>query len=1267
MPERNLFLLFKRIVFIFVVVILSLIYRETKPLTGGMQDYCYTPPIVSEAVPPNVMLVIDVSGSMGWCAYNPTSSKWGCCYNNNGCGWTYTGSEEGYFEPDKIYEFKQVTVGSSRNVWAWVISNSTSYSNCPKSASGINTNNRYKGSCLNFHYMRRIDLVRWALTGGTLDSCPTDVNVNNPQFDRCNPMAYGQSGDQTSCNEDGCLLKTYGRVRVFARWERINGTEGGILFQLKRVSPQPRFGLMEYSDRGNKTNFIRDSKVYIGDFTASASFDALNPYKNVITAINAEDPEGATPTGPALWDVYNYFAQKNPQFGGLSPQQGEGDKWKNYMYQCKDQNNDGNCQGNEFVFVPCAKNFVILLTDGQWNTGSTGSTTCTIDNGFENLSADPVVPAYWLHKKGFYNQAANNTYSYVEAIYGIGLWLGGTGELSLKNVAMYGSFDRSKEWPDNLTGYPQNTCGPVDDCCSGSNCGKGSSCTPLPPSSKDWDADGNGVPDTFYSASNAKEIKESIVNAIYDILRRASSGATVATLSQRVSAGALIFQPYFYPRFSDFKELSWIGFLKAFWIDFKTRLKEDTNLNKILDLIQDYTIHFTSSADIIWKITNDTTCEYVGTSREELKPVMDAGCNLAATPPDVRKIFFNMNGTLKELSLSNSEVVNFLQNMWDSLEPTANATCIIRYLRGEDEPCNSTLVMRSRTFEHIERVCLNISGRATWKLGDIFFSTPSIVSSQPNNSYHLRYGDKTYLSYIRSEGYKRRNAYVIVGANDGMLHAFRVGFLKETGNPTSPLKLIDAFNSETVSSIGKEEWAFIPQNALPYLVWYGSDSYCHIPTVDYKPLIFDANFEGTWRTYLLGIMGFGGKVINATGCPNGVCSSSLFLLDLTDWLEGRSDRPLLKWEIKLPDNTLTLSYPQIIKVKNKWYVVLGSGPLEVTGVGTPYKIVYPSVPRIYFFDLSSGELKKSLSVPSTSQAVGSLRAVDLGTFNDDGFEGGYSDDLIYFGTYGTGASGNLYRIYLLDSSNNHKMPEDLTDSDIKSLFSPSLNRPIFAAPELTFDSNKNLWVFIGTGIYLDKELTLNFKNYFIGLKDTCYTGNCTFSLSDLSNRTNYCNNPSNYNATLLYNSTQPICSCDETGCRSNVTEVLYAYNFSYVSKGWFHELSENERMYSSPLIIAGIVNALGFVPSGDICSIGGETSYWQICFEVGCPCYSFRGETSPVVSRFLAQGAPPLGVPFAPFPTETGFVLFTQTSSGPPKPPELPKITKGRFILWIEK
>ncbi len=1259
---------------LFLLFLLLAFMKASDVKAASMSQYCYIPPYVGQAVFPNVMLVIDVSGSMSWCAYNPASDKTGCCNSSSGCGWTYKGTEEGYFDPNKVYRY---------NGSYWEETTGTP-ATCPKSAyactwwycyDALDKTKLYKGSCLNFLYMSRIDLVRWALTGGTLSSCNTGVNTGNYQIKRCDPEAYGTPGDQTSCDSYGCVLKSTSGVKVKVPWARINQA---LLFQLKKLSLQPRIGVMFFSDEG-----VRDkASVYIGDFTSSNNYDALNPYKNAITHINVEDPYGGTPTAPALWDVYNYFSQKNPQYGGLKPQSGGGDQWKNPMYQCFDFNGDGQCQGNEFKLVPCAKNFVILLTDGQWNIGGPPNNVgvaCTINYGFEQYSVDPVVPAYWLHKKGFTNQKTN-IFSRVEALYGIGLFLGGTGETSLKNVSMYGSFDiNGRNWPDSLTGYPQGTCW-MDDCSdyTGSN-GKGSGCTPLPPSSPDWDKNGDNVPDTFYSASDANQIKNAILSAILDILRRASSGSTVATLAGRSSVSQVVVQPYFLPSYvrSDGTQVSWLGFLKSFWVDVRQNLREDTNLNKILNLGVDliFQLFFDTNTNETKAslISNIDTCTVANTvSLSELKPVFDSGCYLANTSPSDRKIYYNKDGTLTSFTTGEA---SYLSNIWKvcSNDPSvlcknnsdcsgggtcqpADASCIIRYLRGEDNPsgCNYPYVQRTRTVD-VEDFCsaLGMSGQKVWKLGDIISSSPAIAGPDPLMNYHFRYNDSTYYQYINSSQYKNRPIIAAISANDGMLHIFRIGYVQQTQDQDNPIKVINSSTDSGNSLVGKEEFAFIPKSALPYLVWYGNPSYCHVPTVDYRIYILDAKINGNWRTLLVGAMGFGGKALDTA---SGTFSSSIFVLDLTDWLNNNlSGTPTLLWEKQLPDNTLTLSFPAVAKVGESWYVLVGTGPAFIDSNNGES---FANNASIYVFNLNDGSLFRSINVrvSGANVAVGDIMPVDV---NND-----YTDDVAYFGVYGIRSNtGNVYgALYKLNFSNwSISQAFDFGNSPA----------PVFGAPNYTLDENGNFWVFFGTGKYLSNaDKSISYTNYLIGYKDPNWNGTGSVSLSSLTDTTGQTTSITDPQYTQM-------CICDANGC-SNRQVVADASGSmpAEVPVGWYIRLT-NEAVYSQPAVFGGLLNALSAVLPTDMCSMEGSSKLYSLYFKSGTPPsrpsilspYAVQGgQLQQSVS--LGTGVPPFGQPFQ-ITAGSGkeFQSFLQVSTG-----VILKVQQqaalnyeGRFLLWIEK
>ncbi|ADC88674.1 Tfp pilus assembly protein tip-associated adhesin PilY1-like protein [Thermocrinis albus DSM 14484] len=1288
---------------LFVTLMLFLFFPSSQRIkAASINNYCYVPPFVGTAAAPNVMLLIDVSGSMSWCAYNPQSNKSFCCTNSSGCGWTYKGNEEGYFDPNKVYRYN-----SSQGYWEETTGTPAP---CPKSAytcsvlgcvETIDKTKIYSGSCLNFLYMTRIDLVRWALTGGTPDSCPTDVN-ESPQNNirRCDPETYGQPGSQVSCDSYGCVLKSYLGARVKVPWSRINSA---LLFQFKNLSLKPRIGAMFFSDAG-----IRDkASVYIGDFTGSNNFDSLNPYKNTITAVNTEDPYGATPTAPALWDTYNYFAQQNPQYGGLKPQSGQGDQWKNPMYQCFDSNNDGQCQGSELKLVPCAKNFVILMTDGQWNVGGPPDNVdvaCSIDYGFEQYSADPVVPAYWLHKKGFTNQKTG-IYSYVEAVYGIGLFLGGTGERALKNVAMYGSFDRSKSWPDNLSGYPQNTC-VMDDC----GYGKGSGCTPLPPSSPDWDKNGDNVPDTFYSASNAIEIKQAIYNAFLDILRRSSSGATVAVLTSRYQTTATVLQPLMLPSYTTptGDTIKWLGFFRGYWVDPSQQFREDTVMDKILVLLGTYRdkifqYFFTSSGETKAAIVTDQCSKEaektpLGPTNQGLHPTLMFDCKLAITDKNSRRIYYHDGtGNLKEYK-GNLSDVRSIWSLVDNQTPQ-DISSIVDYHRGAYfNPPPNNFVKRNRYFD-VSNFCPSYQpgSNTTWKLGMVNASTPSVISNLPLNlKWIFVYNDDTYRQFVTSDDYKNRTGIAVIGSYDGMLHFFRVGYMKLTNDTQAPTKAVNAPNNDAQDLLEREEFAFIPYNALPYMLWYGTNDYnnCPVPIVDYRSYAFDASINGdpnaqktkdSWRTLLLGVMGLGGKRL-------GNFSSSVFLLDVTDFMKNPSQNmPKLMWEVKLSNGTLTTSFPAVLRLgerdKNgEFWVVLGDGPKD------PYADSYDKFvqnPKLYFINARTGQVREvNIPIPpNTYAAVGDIYTADLD------FDG--ADDVIYFGMYGYDKNnkvwGGFYRV-ALKQGQGYRSITSISSSDIKEAVSLSTFKtnnntpPVFGRPAATLDDNGNLWVYLATGLYTSSQhRILTYSNYIIGFKDPCWDSNnrtflqnCGTSVkqSDLLDRTNF---QLTFSQVLEQ---ENVCYCDSNGCGSQTVPVRVvpdnwndAMNLQG-KNGWYITLN-GMMSYSSVSIYGGIVYVSAYQPNEDVCSAGGNTYAYGLYYLSGTPYFDIPfvavgnvsgNKVNP--SILLGLGASPYGQVFQVSQTSSkGAVLVFQTSTGSlgTKQIQTAEEQATRFILWINK
>lgn len=178
------------------------------------------------------------------------------------------------------------------------------------------------------------------------------------------------------------------------------------------------------------------------------------------------------------------------------------------------------------------------------------------------------------------------------------------------------------------------------------------------------------------------------------------------------------------------------------------------------------------------------------------------------------------------------------------------ATDVIKYMLGFDilfeNPANQTtpapLVLKPR---------VNI-------LGDIFHSSPVLVTP-PSPTFlcdlgivnqcvfslyapNLTPGGQTaYASYLTTNQY--RTQMLLVGANDGMLHAFEVGNDTTGDDPETSIVEPPGTHYYTLGS-GKEMWAFIPPDLLPKLQYYILGQR-HETYVDGTPMVRDIWVDGS--------------------------------------------------------------------------------------------------------------------------------------------------------------------------------------------------------------------------------------------------------------------------------------------------------------------------------------------------------------------------------------------------------------------------------------
>ncbi len=1209
-------------------IAVSLFFSWTSHVEAAMDDYCATPPFLTSAIPPNVLLVIDKSGSMSWPAYY---AGWTGSYVNQ----SYDSSKiyEGYFIPEKKYKL----VGGVWQETDEELSCNLQYNTYYVGAGGIyeywnwfSTYGVCSGNQLNFARMSRIDLLRWAVTGGKPSSCKDGSFTSSD----CDP--------NIECPGDTCTLVTTGNFDASGYWfydkvtvptSRING----ITQIFEDNQNRPRFGAIFYS------NGIEKHKVYIGDYPDGANADQDHPYTYLKRYINAMPPGGGTGSAMAMWEAYDYFKQSNDHnySNGFDISKNSNDRYKDPLYICDATR--GNCSP-----APCMKNFVILVSDGQWNYGGYyPQWTCSIGTGYENYSADPVVPAYQMHTDTL--RTLNNTDINIYNVYSLGLFLGGTGEQSLKNVAIYGSFDTTnKTWPDSLADYPKDSC-VMDDC----GYGMGSACTNLPASSIDWDADGDGNPDTFLNAQNAIEIKDALLEFIYNIQKKTSAGSSVSILATKARKGSLINQAVFYPekRLSNDNVLNWLGYMNAYWF-LNTKLvqniREDTVNATFLDINDDYILDFlldpTGSLLInaYQSASNGTATDLVTqySSLDEVSKVWEAGEKLKNTNPDNRHLKYAFSaGDWNEFNATNigNNVTGVMDALGTSLadypaclDPlnSGNVTTVqknlVSYIRGED-----FYGCRSRD-----------TGSGTWKLGDIIYSTPKIVD---------------YRDY----------SLIFSGANDGMLHAFREGKTRTDGlGPGQIVRICDDDNTTcTTTQLGEEVWAFIPKNSMPYLKYLADPNYCHIYFVDLSPylIIEDTDDDGYIdKRILIGGMRFGGAC-GCSGCvnpPSDTCSdtssdnctglSSYFALDITD-----PESPSFLWEFSDPKLAFSYSGPAYIKRGSHRYIMFLNGPTNYNGdAGQDLKVFILTLNSDFTIDTVTkfdgngdpGFISYN-KFASYNNAFGGRLFTEGVDFNEDG-----DTDMVFFGVNqktGTTWQGNVIGV-LVDDDN-------ATNWDFETVFQSAIE-PITAKIEYMkcFDMN---YIYFGTGRWFFKQDEMGQNSQDVerlyGIKiDECLNqglGHC--SLNNAHNAQDICNE-------LTRSSSQ------------NVAWVVE--DLEPISSEYYKERAITDPTPSNFDVIFFTTTQ----PSGDLCKFGGRSRIWGLncatggAMNTGCDGNFTPEDPGGTLFLQLSQGnIEDLKIPNAFYSSDNrttewmmGIPPETATPLNPPAPNET-----GEIILWFER
>ncbi len=1173
----------KKVVYVLLIIFMIFGSNFSQAATS---NYCSLPPFITEPVKPNVVLLMDFSGSMqfpayyscaGWAGY--WGSKVADCagYNvNYYAKQNYDANKDyyGIFDPDKYYKY------DSNKKYFIDNTNNCSYTDRIGSQPDC-----ISGNLLNFITTTRIDAALKALIGAKAD-CDSNYcylkaqgsvrllkvgNINCKFFIR--PQSYW-TGDYsnkkillTAYNYNGsCPLYGLSDAHVVVQVNK--SYRNGIV---QRNFNKVRFTFMVFG--GDREGVVRYG---FNDDNMSLLIDKMQ----------TEVPYYGTPTGEAMWEVDDYLKQSNNNnYESNSAYIDKGSIVDPYYQKLPD---------GSIVPTWCRKSYVVLISDGEWNG-----------------DVDPVKPAYYLRTEDLRTDIVKKQQAKIFPVFVFDS--SDKGKNSMKTISAFGSFTDisgcSTNWPYTFDKFPDNSKNviwPRNDC---DPSGIYKSCC------KEWDAkDQNGVPDTYYQASNGGALESDLTKVFSEIFKAIASGTSASVLATNEKSGTVILQALFYPNrnFDNGTKINWAGSLNNMWFylgPFVQNIREDTDKNNILNLFDDYVIQFffdnsTNMTKVhIWKDSNGdgTPDTYIKDEDSfDVKYLWDAGKILWNTLSSGRKIFTDIDNLTDNATEGNFIVANASKlETYLNADNITQAENIIEYIRGRDIEGYRNRTVTIGSASHV------------WKLGDIIYSTPSILSGEPINSYYKNppygYGDSTYRQFVNSSIYKNRGM-VFVGANDGMLHAFRLGKVVMLHSANGNIAKLEKQPADI--ELGSEAWGFIPKNLLPYLKYYMDKNYCHLYYVDLTPYVFDASIgkpgenddnyyeqtktgdDNTWRTILVGGLNFGGacgdNVTGAINPPSGIPQdtgrSSYFALDVTD-----PENPKVLWEFADNNTAFTTTGPAIVHIPYKnadgspnstkrgyWYVVFASGPDNYNG--TVHQPLY-----LYVLDLKTGKLKHKWQLSGNNCSSSSLLTCQTGLIgNYNAFAGrmfessvdlgtNYSDDGVYFGYNYKDSDwkGGVLRLVTYDDPN----PADWKVSKLIGDIGPVTS----SVRTLEDAKNHNLWVYFGEGRYFTKGDDAVQQRAIYGVKDPCYNGAISYEAN-----------------------------CPTALTRNDLTDVTNDANASIDNSGWYIDLStasgdyNAERMITDPVVSNnGWVFWTTFMPTSDLCGFGGDSYVWMVNYDNG--------------------------------------------------------------------
>ncbi|MBP6404681.1 MAG: hypothetical protein KA335_03410 [Ramlibacter sp.] len=658
------------------------------------------------------------------------------------------------------------------------------------------------------------------------------TSIAYPNTATSSVTSYPKFRNRTDCGATACTWAQ--ELQNYANWKAYHSTrmelaKTGIGLAFQPLNPTFRLGWGTINKLNDDSELHKGVRLY--NSTVQGEF---------LTWLYGRNVGGGTPNRRALNKVGQYFERHDAAGPWADAPDGS--------------SVSVTSAGAEVTtHAACRRSYAMLMTDGYYNDSFSltdedtstppaittptsyqyspiGPYSDSIDGTKINNTFADVAMKYWVRdlRPNIANTVkpvpGDEAYWQHMNFYAIGLGLVGTLNASDPAVlaeltgSSTSSPPRTRNWPSPSTENPTS----IDDM---------------------WHATVNGR-GKMLNAKTAAELNSAIVQMMSDISGKEATQSGVAVSTASLTQGTKKYTP-------SYTSVSWNGNVTAFNLDPNTG----------------------NQTGVAWQVETLISTDLV-TGKKTYSSLIPNHAD--------RNIYVGNGAT------SGTRAVEF---KYDAMGATLRGqmtgtvnTDLINFLRGDDSKEHSSVTESDPTAIYRPR---------STRLADIVNSTPVFVKDTLDMSYQQlpagTPGRDSYRAFVDGSGApatggkkQRPEGVLFVGANDGMLHAFRDGAVDAQGN--------------VISQGGLEVFAYVPNALLPSLHLLADEAYQHRYYVDGPNVETDAYFGGAWQNLVIGTTGAGAGVLASAGVSP---RSAVYAINTTSLNSGPAtlNASNVMWEI----------------------------------------------------------------------------------------------------------------------------------------------------------------------------------------------------------------------------------------------------------------------------------------------------------------------------------------------------------------------------------